>query len=394
MADVVHHPSFSLRSPTGDADGDAARYTKPQGAGAGSDRSRTTSGSESRTAFSPGGSKGGDEDFGLATLDTSPPAFATAVDAAPVTRDRPLPVDLANEVDNPGLPRASLVVDRQHPHGTRNPYLADAYPNLSVLQQHVKFFDKDDDGIISMLDTFRGFRALGFNLLFSIFAIFMINGTMAYATQDSWIPDPRFRLYIKNIHKAKHGSDSESYDTEGRFVPEKFEEMWTKYAKTSPEFMTARELFQMTEAMRNAVDPYGWFAAKFEWGTLLLLVGERHPATGELVVTRDHLRGQFDGTLFYRIEEERTKLAQERAKLAQDREAADNTTATAETFVTSGTVAGAGIRPVEAVTEGGHTTATADVSAQRVAGGDTAVKQRVPWGSAQVLKDIGVEEFE
>ncbi|KNE61881.1 calcium-binding protein 1 [Allomyces macrogynus ATCC 38327] len=338
--------------------------------------------SPSRARFSPGG-KGGDEDYALATLDTSPPAFATAADAAPITRDRPLPVDLANDVDNPGLPRASLVVDRQHPHGTRNPYLADTYPNLSVLQQHVKFFDRSGDGIISMLDTFRGFRALGFNLLFSVMAIFMINGTMAYATQDSWIPDPRFRVYIKNIHKAKHGSDSESYDTEGRFVPEKFEEMWTKYAKTSAEYMTARELFQMTEAMRNAVDPYGWIAAKFEWGTLLLLVGERHPATGELVVTRDHLRGQFDGTLFYRIEEERAKLAQGRAGAE---------TATAETFATSGTVAGAGIRPVEAVTEGGRTTATADVSAQRVAGGETAVKQRVPWGSAQILKDVGVEE--
>ncbi|KAJ3359223.1 hypothetical protein GGF32_009516 [Allomyces javanicus] len=376
MADVVHHPSFAHRSPT-DENANVAAYTKPQGAGGSSDRSRTTSGSESRTAFSPGG-KGGDEDFGLATLDTSPPAFATAVDAAPVTRDRPVPVDLANDVDNPGLPRASLVVDRQHPHGTCNPYLADTYPNLSVLQQHVKFFDRSGDGIISMLDTFRGFRALGFNLLFSIMAIFMINGTMAYATQDSWIPDPRFRVYIKNIHKAKHGSDSESYDTEGRFVPEKFEEMWTKYAKTSAEYMTARELFQMTEAMRNAVDPYGWIAAKFEWGTLLLLVGERHPATGELIVTRDHLRGQFDGTLFYRIEEERAKLSQGRGGGA-----------TAETYATSGTEAGAGIRPVEAVTEGGRTTATADVSAQRA----ETVKQRVPWGQAQILKDVGVEEF-
>ncbi|KAJ3370652.1 hypothetical protein GGF31_003966 [Allomyces arbusculus] len=69
-------------------------------------------------------------------------------------------MDLTHDVGNQEKPAARVVGrDRQHPHGTHNSYLADTYPNLSVLQQHVKFFDRDDDGMISMLDTFRGFRS-------------------------------------------------------------------------------------------------------------------------------------------------------------------------------------------------------------------------------------------
>lgn len=43
-----------------------------------------------------------------------------------------------------------------------------------------------------------------------------------------------------------------------RFVPEKFEELFTKFAKTEKSRLSFNELLAMTEANRNAVDPFGW----------------------------------------------------------------------------------------------------------------------------------------
>ena len=56
----------------------------------------------------------------------------------------------------------------------------------------------------------------------------MIHGTFSYFSLDGWIPDPLFRIYTKNIHRTRHGSDSHIYDAEGRFIPSKFQDLFEK----------------------------------------------------------------------------------------------------------------------------------------------------------------------
>ncbi|KAI1463598.1 uncharacterized protein F4812DRAFT_468504 [Daldinia caldariorum] len=34
-----------------------------------------------------------------------------------------------------------------------------------------------------------------------------------------WLPDPFFRVFLADVHRAKHGSDTGAFDAEGRFVP-------------------------------------------------------------------------------------------------------------------------------------------------------------------------------
>jgi peroxygenase len=55
---------------------------------------------------------------------------------------------------------------------------------------------------------------------------FAIKGCHRWFTVPGLLPDPYFRLWIKNMHKAKHGSDSESYDKKGVFDESRFEDMF------------------------------------------------------------------------------------------------------------------------------------------------------------------------
>lgn len=128
-----------------------------------------------------------------------------------------------------------------------------------MLQQHVLFWDRDCDGQIYLWHTYSGFRELGFSFAFSLFAMFIIHSGFSYPTRlaYSYFPDPWFRLFVGGMHKAKHGSDSGTYDREGRFVPQAFEDMFSKWDNGNKGALSAWELWNMVAGHRVAVDPFG-----------------------------------------------------------------------------------------------------------------------------------------
>jgi peroxygenase len=136
------------------------------------------------------------------------------------------------------------------------------------MQQHVAFFDADRDGIIWPSDTFKGFCRLGFGILFSLLGSLFIHLNFAYPTQESWVPDPRMLIHVRRIHKNKHGSDTGSYDKEGKFSPEHFEGIFARYAD-GRDYLTAWDTLKVWNGQKCIMGPIGLGAAFFECKSLL-----------------------------------------------------------------------------------------------------------------------------
>lgn len=216
-------------------------------------------------------------------------SMQTVAGRAPITAQRRLNTHLQEQMPSPYLARALEAVDPQHINGSTDHNNND----MSVLQQHVAFFDKDKDGIIYPIDNYRGLRAIGFSVPASLFLAVVTHVSFSYCTLPGWIPSLKFPIYIENIHRAKHGSDTESYDTEGRFDPSKFDAIFSKYAIKHQDKLTFWEIQCMLKANRNLNDIFGWLAAQIEWLPLYVIAKNK-----DGLLEKETIRRLYDGSLF------------------------------------------------------------------------------------------------
>lgn len=108
---------------------------------------------------------------------------------------------------------------------------------------------------------------------------------------------------MKKAHKTKHGSDSETFDTEGRFVPEKFEEIFSKYDSGNKGGLSLRDVNSMVKGNANVMDFVGQFAGWLEWNVSYYLAAVDTPQYGKLLL-KDDARRIVDGSFFHQVARE------------------------------------------------------------------------------------------
>ena len=192
--------------------------------------------------------------------------FAVSLPSVPITEKRKPYIPTSNsKLIHAGIARANIAASAECPHGTTTQdNYASRHQHQTVLQQHCSFFDRDHDGIIWPTDTWTGFRSLGFNVLISAFATYIIHVALSYPTCKSLLPDLRFRIYLDAVHRDKHGSDSMSYDAEGRFRPQQFEDFFAKYDKEGKKGLTKWDVVTALRGQALAFDFFGGTAAVLE----------------------------------------------------------------------------------------------------------------------------------
>uniref|UniRef100_A0ACD5V8S5 Uncharacterized protein n=1 Tax=Avena sativa TaxID=4498 RepID=A0ACD5V8S5_AVESA len=178
-----------------------------------------------------------------------------------------------------------------------------AYPdiaNMTALQKHASFFDRNKDGIITPSESFEGYVAIGCDVEFSRETASSVHAALGPKTSPVDAPLPHINIYIDQIHKAMHGSDTGAYDANGRFVPPKFEEIFIKHAKVRPDALTSLEVEELILANRDPLDPQSWGGPVKEWGLSYKLSSDK-----DGFLHKDSIRGIYDGSEFIKLEEKR-----------------------------------------------------------------------------------------
>lgn len=220
--------------------------------------------------------------------------YTVAIDEVPVTVARvPYIPQKEHLLVDAGTARAIVAASKERPNGTTENGWARRHQNKTVVQQHVEYWDKDQDGVIWPQDTYNGCRDFGWSIILSLIAALFINIGLSYPTCPTIIPDPFFRIYVNRLHRAKHGSDSMSFDNEGRFRPQMFEDFFSKYDRGNKGGLDARDLVHAIKGQMLVFDLFGWTAVVGEWLATYLLLW---PEDG--ILRKEDVRRVFDGSIF------------------------------------------------------------------------------------------------
>lgn len=189
--------------------------------------------------------------------------------------------------------------------------------------EHLAFFDQNDDHKISIRESKVGLERLGFGRLLTIPGALAINfGVTALGLLQGRMVNPG-NLELPSTGFVRH-PDSDFIDDAGNFDDARLDAVFARHGRTfGGAALTLAELAAMvgTRVLDDARDdvrellllPVGVGAVAVEWGALLWVAGSRRE--GKLVLERDTVRRFYTDPRFFhdvaqRIADERRRRGQ------------------------------------------------------------------------------------
>lgn len=145
-------------------------------------------------------------------------------------------------------------------------------------------------------ETWKGLSELGFNWFVCLLGTVVLHLALSYPTQKSWLLNPTFPIYIDRISQARHGSDSQLFDSRGQINEANLNEVVARYGSPYRNGLSFTQLLSMVRAHRNVGDLYGQMATMLEWSIAWLMVSDSNG-----LMHKEDIRACLDGSLFYRM---------------------------------------------------------------------------------------------
>ncbi len=156
----------------------------------------------------------------------------------------------------------------------------------SALKQHLDFFDQDRDGKMTLGESYRGFRDVGFSPVKAGVKAFMAG--MIFAG-----PMKQGKVDIEGIANGKrYASSTGIYDAQGRLDEGKLGEYLAEFAKAGGKLPFDDVLKLLAKKAQAGT------VSKNQFKSLFTVCEKMN--RGEKVVTADQFRGLFDGSLLWR----------------------------------------------------------------------------------------------
>lgn len=172
------------------------------------------------------------------------------------------------------------------------------WDQMTALQRHAAYFDRDGDGYITPNETYQGLRALGYGEPASAGLAVTINAALGTSTSGS----PSLSISVAGITAGLHGSDTGIYNENGEFVSERFDDLFNQWDKDGDNALDEAEINDRINRDTDPRDVVGRTASRVEFKLLFDLAAE------DGKISRERLYAFYDGTLFFDLEAARSPV--------------------------------------------------------------------------------------